>query len=223
MQVTLTIIRYKSWQVPFAFMSMVLFRLPLLLNKEISFYKLMGSGKNGSFDKTPDLKQWAILTVHTSKVIIDEIDYQDLYGSFIAGWLNKLKPWIKTFILEPIEGHGTWSGKKAFGELNNRSDYEGRIAVLTRASIRLSKMNEFWDNVPAVSNAMKNAKGLEYSIGIGEVPWLQQATFSVWENKESMKAFAYGMKDHSDVIRKTRQRDWYNEEMFVRFKINMEF
>jgi hypothetical protein len=33
-----------------------------------------------------------------------------------------------------------------------------------------------------------------------------------------MKKFAYGMKQHRDVIEKTRSRDWYSEEMFTRFR-----
>lgn len=34
-----------------------------------------------------------------------------------------------------------------------------------------------------------------------------------------MKAFAYGMKEHADVIQKTRKQDWYSEDMFTRFKV----
>jgi hypothetical protein len=34
-----------------------------------------------------------------------------------------------------------------------------------------------------------------------------------------MKAFAYGMKEHAEVIQKTRKQDWYSEDMFTRFKI----
>ena len=70
MQTTLTIFRYKNWGIPFAFLSMAVFRFPLFFNKKISFYKLMGSGKNGTFDKEPDLNQWAIFAVHESVIEI---------------------------------------------------------------------------------------------------------------------------------------------------------
>ena len=33
-----------------------------------------------------------------------------------------------------------------------------------------------------------------------------------------MKNFAYQMKEHTEVIRKTRKENWYSEDMFVRFK-----
>ena len=48
---------------------------------------------------------------------------------------------------------------------------------------------------------------------------IKQATFSVWQNKQAMKNFAYQMKDHQEVIQKTRKQNWYSEDMFVRFKI----
>ena len=34
-----------------------------------------------------------------------------------------------------------------------------------------------------------------------------------------MKAFAYTMKEHREVIQKTRKENWYSEDMFTRFKI----
>jgi hypothetical protein len=34
-----------------------------------------------------------------------------------------------------------------------------------------------------------------------------------------MKNFAYSMKLHADVIKKTRKEKWYSEDMFVRFAI----
>jgi len=80
-------------------------------------------------------------------------------------------------------------------------------------------MKYFWNHVAPVASQVKAAKGFIFSVGIGEVPWVKQATFSVWESLDDMKAFAYGLKEHSEVIRKTRKEDWYSEDMFVRFLI----
>ena len=176
----------------------------------------MGCGKNGTFDKVPDLNQWAILTVYDEK---QKIIPANIYGKFISKWIKLFSCETLTFMLEPIAGHGLWDRKKAFGELNNKTEHTGRIATLTRATIRLSKLKYFWKNVAPVSDNIKSAKGFIFSAGIGEVPWIKQATFSVWDSAEDMKAFAYGMKAHSEVIKKTRQQQWYSEDMFVRFKI----
>jgi len=34
-----------------------------------------------------------------------------------------------------------------------------------------------------------------------------------------MKDYAYKSHDHSDVIKLTRERQWYSEELFARFEI----
>ncbi len=227
--VSLTIIRYKKRYIPFAFFAMAIFRLPLWLNKNISFYKLMGSGKNGTFDKTPDLQQWAILTICNEQLAmgsgqptIQKSKFELLkhfYGSFITKWLSFFGATTITYLLQPIEGHGLWDGKKVFGELPVKSDYEGKIVILTRATIRLSKLKSFWENVDGVASQMAGAKGFITSYGVGEIPWIKQATVSIWESKEDMKNFAYKMHQHADVIKKTRQEKWYSEDMFVRFKI----
>jgi hypothetical protein len=218
MRVTLIITRYPWWAVPFAFLSMMLFRLPLMAGKGISFWRLMGSGRNGSFDKVPDLQQWALILVHQQP--FNQLDKNRLTCSgFINAYHKLFRVKVTAYLLEPIEGHGLWNGKKVFGTLPKQTGFEGRIAVLTRATIRLSQLKGFWKNVPAVSRQMEHAKGLEKSYGIGEIPLIKQATFSIWASKAAMKDFAYGMQDHKDVIRKTHDQKWYSEEMFTRFKI----
>jgi heme-degrading monooxygenase HmoA len=122
-------------------------------------------------------------------------------------------------LLNPIEGHGTWDGKKCFGNLPKQTDYAGKIAVLTRATIRLSRLTNFWQHVNPVAEKMATSEGFIKSVGIGEIPWIKQATFSIWESKEQMKNFAYKMKEHAVVVKKTHQEKWYSEEMFVRFEI----
>ena len=201
---------------------MALYRLPLWLNKNISFYKLMGCGKNGTFDKHPDWQQWGILAVHNNinetKNLIESSINKSLYGSLINKWMQIFTCETWTILLEPIEGHGKWDGKEPFGSLAKQTNYNGLIATLTRATIKLSKLKAFWQNVAAAANEMAAAKGFVTSVGIGEMPYIKQATFSIWESKDAMKAFAYQMHQHTAIIQKTRKEKWYSEDMFVRFK-----
>ncbi|MCW3089651.1 MAG: hypothetical protein JWP81_720 [Ferruginibacter sp.] len=222
MQVTLTIIRYPKRYVFFALSAMAVHRFPFWLNKNITFYKLLGCGKNGSFDKHPDWQQWGIFAVCTQPAATNNSDQQylmdRLYGSFIGRWLQFFKCETWTIFLEPIEGHGQWDGREPFGKIAKNTSYDGPVATLTRATIRLTKLNTFWKNVNGVAAKMNRADGFITSIGIGEMPFVKQATFSVWQSKELMKQFAYQLREHTEVIRKTRQENWYSEEMFVRFK-----
>jgi hypothetical protein len=221
MRASLTIIRYKNWAIPLAFISMALFHFSFFFNKMISFYKLMGTGKNGTFDKIPDLNQWAIFTVFDENNIheIPNTSLMNFYGKFINHWINLFAVESFTFILEPITGHGLWDDKAIFGKLNQENSIEGQVATLTRATIRISKLKYFWEHVAPIASKMKEAKGYQFSVGIGEVPWVKQATFSVWESLDDMKNFAYSMKEHRDVVKKTRTQNWYSEDMFVRFRI----
>ncbi len=223
MLVTLTIIRYPKKYILFAVLAMAVHRLPLWFNKNISFYKLLGCGKNGTFDKHPDWQQWGILAVQNSLTAIDAsdisgLDINNLYGYFISKWLRFFNCETWTILLEPIEGHGKWDGKEPFGILAKQPTYDGIIATLTRATIRLSKLKAFWQNVAGAANEMAGAKGFVTSVGIGEMPYIKQATFSIWQSREDMKAFAYQMHQHTAIIQKTRKENWYSEDMFVRFK-----
>ena len=149
---TLIITRYPKYLGIFGFFSMMLFRLPLYFNKRINFYKLMGSGKNGTFDIYPDLNQWAILLVT-----------ENSFGKvpdFIHSYCKFFHCDTKEFLLQPIEGHGLWDKKKIFGDLPGSTNYEGPVAVLTRATIRLSRLKNFWRNVPQVIDKMASTRGL---------------------------------------------------------------
>jgi len=208
---TLIITRYPKYRSLLGFISMALFRLPLYFSKQIKFFKLMGSGKNGSFDIHPDLNQWALLfTAEDAHVKAPAFLYR--YWKFFNCAITEI-------LLKPIEGHGLWDKREVFGKLPRQTDYDGVIAILTRATIRLSRLNHFWKNVNGVASKMNDAKGLMISYGIGEVPWIKQATFTIWQNKKSMKNFAYGLQQHKEVIQKTHSEDWYREEMFVRFRV----
>lgn len=221
MQVTLTIIRYPKRYAGFALLAMAVHRFPFWLSKTNTFFKLMGCGKNGTFDKNPDWQQWGILSVSRQSLALEHLTAENiieqLYGSFIGNWVRFFNCETWTIFLAPIEGHGRWDGKQPFGELAKNSSYEGPVAILTRATIRISKLTAFWKNVNGVAMQMAGAEGLITSIGIGETPFIKQATFSIWQSKAAMKQFAYQMHQHTAVIQKTRKENWYSEDMFVRF------
>ena len=77
--------------------------------------------------------------------------------------------------------------------------------MLTRATICIRRLKNFWQHVDSVASKISVSKGLILSAGIGELPWIKQGTFSVWQSKEDMKAFAYQMNEHIEVIQKTRK------------------
>jgi hypothetical protein len=219
----LTLTRYPSRHIITALHSMPLFRVPLANNKKISFFKLLGCGRGGSFDLHPDWNQYGIFTVSESKDLFPfsngsyEEWRREYYGNFITKWWQFCGCETWTIILEPALSHGSWSGVELFPNAKN-NNIEGPVAVLTRASIRISKARDFWKNVKPVQAQMADAEGLIFSVGIGEMPLFKQATFSIWKDAEKMKTFAYNMQQHRDVIAKTRSREWYSEEMFTRFR-----
>jgi len=213
MIVSLTIIRYRKLFIPFALLAMAIHRLPLLMQKGCSFYKLLGSGKNGTFDLEPDWQQWGLLACWDSRENFDAFYNR----SFVSSWWKLLGTESWTMICQPLQSHGSWDGKEPFGK-PDVSDINGPVAVLTRATIKLSRLKNFWANVDTVANIMTSAPGYISSFGIGEAPVYRQATFSVWESLEHVKAFAYKSPEHAEVIKKTRSEGWYSEELFARFK-----
>lgn len=213
MIVSLTIIRYRKAMIPFALLAMAIHRLPLALQKGCTFWKLLGSGRNGTFDLHPDWQQWGLLAAWNDRETFDKFDKR----GFVAKWWNKLAIERWTVLLEPLQSHGKWDGKTPFDNLNV-TEYTGIIAVLTRATIRFDRLKAFWGNVDSVANIMASTPGYITSFGVGEAPVYRQATFSVWRSVADVKAFAYASKEHAEVIKKTRDENWYSEELFARFK-----
>lgn len=173
----------------------------------------MGCGKNGTFDIHPDYQQWAFMAVWDT-----ENDFKKFQKkSFVSKWWKVFSEEQWTMLCVPYESHGKWDGKEPFGKPLPDRTYAGPIAVLTRATIRISKLKGFWKNVPLVASSMNHAQGFITSVGIGEVPFIRQATFSVWESLDDVKKFAYRQREHAEVIKKTHAEGWYSEELFARF------
>ena len=228
MEAAITIVRYRKRFIYFALTAMALHALAQWLRPGVRFHKTLGCGKGGTFSKWPDWQQWGLLVVYDKPVNATPATaypalLRTLYGGFVAGWWRFFGCETWTVLLQPVEGHGTWNGKAAFGNLPPKSDYAGPLAVLTRASIRPGKLRRFWQHVEGPARQMAAADGFLFSQGIGEWLWLRQATLSFWQSKEQMKQFAYKMQEHAEVVRKTRAEKWYSEDMFVRFIVRNSY
>jgi hypothetical protein len=188
--------------------------MPALKNiPEISFVKLMGSGGKTGFSIWPNFGQYALICCWESVQIAENsIDKNTAIREFYEKSYEN-----QTIFLETISSHGLWDGENPF--VGNNKKIENNIAVITRGRIKTAKLWQFWKFVKPASQALDQQDGLVYSIGIGELPIVQQATFSIWESTEKMKNYAYKNKQHSQVVKKTRELGWYSEELFARFTV----
>ncbi len=123
----------------------------------------------------------------------------------------------RTLHLKPYKSSGLWDGKNPFTPASQQPpSADQAVAILTRASLRWNRLAAFWKAVPAASKALSNAQGVQFYKGIGEWPWIQQATVSIWNQAEAVHQFAY-KGPHAKIVKKTRQQQWYAEDLFARF------
>lgn len=180
------------------------------------FYKLFGSGKS-NFNPFPDWSTYALLQVWDSEQ--EALDFRE--SSIFKRYLKESSS-LSLVEMQPIQSRGKWNGTNPFviEKSTTQLDPDQKMAVITRASIKPSKMVRFWKAVPASQKPLQEAKDLIYTKGYGEVPFFEMATFSIWDSAEGLNNFAYRSREHVKVIKQTRQIDWYKEELFARFKVS---
>jgi len=178
------------------------------------FYKLMGSGKGLGFNPLPDWSVYSLLQIWESEQAATHFfkshELVDKYKQ------HSSELW--TIYLKNKTSVGFWSGVQPFKKSLTLNNDNQMVAVITRATIKWNKLLPFWRYASIAQKPIKNAKGLIYTKGIGEVPLVQMCTFSIWENTEALKKFAYRSEEHQLAIKKTRALQWYKEELFARFQ-----
>ncbi|GGO21534.1 hypothetical protein GCM10010116_43330 [Microbispora rosea subsp. aerata] len=183
------------------------------------FWRLLGSGRGPSMTLGADLRRWALLAVWRDERALEEF----LACSPIpARWRREaIETWHVR--LTPISSRGRWNGVEPFVPVTGRparsetGREDGPVAVLTRASIRPSRLLAFYRSIPAVERSLRAQDGCLASVGLGEWPLARQATFSLWRDAAAVRAFAYAGRAHREVVGRVRAHDWYSEELFARF------
>ncbi len=210
---TLTFFRYRVGLARlWAFNMMQFAHRPMGKQQGLQFYKLLGSGRSLGFNPFPDWGTYAILQIWDSQAAADAYFTSALHQRY-----QKKAKEVWTLYLRPIQCKGLWSGGQPF-QIQPPDPALKSLAVITRASIRWRQMWKFWQYVPISQRPIDQASGLLYTKGVGEVPFVQMATFSLWENEAALRKYAYESPEHLEAIRRTRELDWYGEEMFVRFQ-----
>ena len=189
-------------------------RSPILQKKIncLTFFKPLGTGSGNGFSIKPDFSTFGFLAVFKSEELAKEFLGTDVVKEYTQTTVS-----YSHVLMRTVKSHGEWSKLKPF-ESSVEYDKTKPLAVITRATIKPKLAYQFWKNVPAVSKSMDKYDELIFSKGIGEFPLLMQATFSLWSSAEAMMNYAYKNPKHAEMVKKTRELNWYSEELFARFQ-----
>lgn len=212
--VSLSLFRFDSaldrlWAL--AQMGAARFRLPR--TPGIGFWKLCGSGSGEGFTPVPNTSVYAILATWPDE---DTAQAQTRTGDVWTRYRDRAaEDW--TVLLAPTSARGQWSGQSPF-EVETPAG-PGPLAALTRATVKPSRALKFWKHEPAISDMIGRDPNVVFKIGIGEVPLMQQVTFSIWPDTRSMACFARESGPHAEAIRAVREGGLFAEELYARFSV----
>ena len=213
---TFSAVRYAGARQLLGAMHMATHRPRLRAVPGLRFARLMGSGSGIGFSARPDPSTWALFAAWDSPD--DWARFRD--GSVVMRQYRERGEEVYSLLLQPVAAHGRWDGTEPFGSPSAPPLAPAEpVVVLTRAAIRLRRLHRFWRQVGPVDGTLRDNPDLLLSFGVGEAPWIRQATLSVWRSAAAMREWAYSTPRHAEVVRRTRDEGWYSEELFARFRL----
>ena len=182
----------------------------LLAIDGMRFAKVLGSGYEGGFGLRPSSsRQGLFLVFHTALAARDFSAHSPLLQSY-----RERSSELCLVTLRTWSCRGSWDGTAL--ELTTDKPESGPIASLTRASIHVRKASAFWTHAPPSQAALVGTPGIQLAVGLGEAPFLRQATFTIWDSGAAMDAYARSGA-HLEAIKAAAQRQFFSESMFARF------
>ena len=184
--------------------------LGLRSQAQLRFSKVLGSGFDGGFGLRPSASRQGVFAVFGSLGAADDfIAHSDVMHGYRERasecCVIKLRAW---------SCRGAWDGETLVPTI--APPESGPVAALTRASIALRKAPAFWRHAPASQAALDAAPGCQLAVGLGEAPFLRQATFTLWDSVAAMDAYARS-GPHLEAIKAAAHEQYFTESMFARF------
>ncbi|MEM6616088.1 MAG: spheroidene monooxygenase [Pseudomonadota bacterium] len=197
-----------------AFSQMQFSRAALRRMPGASFVKQFGTGTGEGFTPLPNFGVYAVMctwpSLERAREAVECERPLVRYQSHASETLN--------LFLSATSSRGEWDGRKPF-EVTSPPTPSLPVAVLTRATVKPSHVMRFWRHTPGISDDIRRQNHLMFKLGMGEVPWLQQVTFSIWNDVEALRQFAYQNKAHREAIADVRNHNRFKEELYARFEV----
>jgi len=213
--VAFTLARYPKRASITALAHLALDRWPLWHTPGLRFWRLLGVGRGKAFDPHADLQRYGLFTVWDTYAALQRFAQH----SAIMQRIQQRAEEVWTVHMQPVRWHGTWGGCDPFaGMVPVPPPEPGPWLILTRATIRPTRLCAFLNAVPPVAKVLLQQPELINSVVVGEAPLLYQATLSLWRSLPAVTTFAYGTSAHVEVVRRTHSERWYREELFARLR-----
>ena len=174
------------------------------------FSKVLGSGFEGGFGLRPSPSRQGMFGLFESLSAAQAF----VTNSNVLQAYQERSDEFCWALLTTWSCRGSWDGQSL--EVCAAQPIKGPVAALTRASIKLGKAPAFWRHAPPSQTALADAKGCQLAVGLGEAPFVRQATFSIWDSVSDMNAYARSGA-HLEAIQAAAQNDYFSESMFARF------
>lgn len=180
----------------------------------LRFFRQLGTGDGDRMTFSADLRRWALLAFWRSEADLDAF----LATSEIPRRWDAIAQERYDLRLATARAHGAW-GRATFN-VDRAAPLlpDAPVAILTQAAIRPQRLARFWTAVPKPAIDLSSHPDNLAAVGIGDIPVLRQATFSLWRSLAGAQDYAYRRAAHREVIARTRAEDWYSSELFARFQ-----
>lgn len=179
----------------------------------LRFWRLLGTGDGERMTLAADLRRWALLALWDSPAACQRfIDDHPISRR----WEDRASERYD-LTMAPLRARGSW-GRARFAIHAGAPAPGEPVAALTRAAVRPARLVRFWRAAAPVGDATVAHPARLANVGIGDLPVLSQATFSLWDSLDGMRDYAYTHAAHRDVVARTRREDWYSSELFARFR-----